>query len=456
LGIYAGIDIYEKMYADYVSELKANFQDEEWLASNSYWQDGNVYMYDGVPYYADLLADCTIFEIDSKTYELWQGNKVGNIPSPVDAWSDFQNFGVTIGQKFMDSVKAFADNHILNNNYFTKIPDISNHSVFNFGSLYNNQYTRLYSNNGSIVKNTYTIRNATDYKACVCIFTDIAKTYLIKKNGGVIYVNNSGISIGSSGSYGGYYLYEFNATNMSVSPTWEGISVFHANCASNSLNGAKFFIDFMTSNPDLFTDNQCHIYINPNVSPCVIGGNHYNLGDIKGVNDGIVGAIGQAIDNGTLNPNIDPSTLPNILPGIIPTPPLINPLPIVDPKPYIPSPSDPDAPSVPDEPTEPDTPIDPINSDSWENINLKDMTTLFPFCIPFDILEGLKLLKAEPKNPIWEIPIKIDYANTTLIDYTLVIDLTSYDFNRIWNVLRTTEVLCFCIGLGLVTKKFIY
>ena len=78
-----------------------------------------------------------------------------------------------------------------------------------------------------------------------------------------------------------------------------------------------------------------------------------------------------------------------------------------------------------------------------------DLKSLFPFCIPFDLLALVKLLNADPVAPKFEIPLKLG----TWIDYTLVIDLTS--LGALSTVLRVGIIIFWVCGLMVVTSKLI-
>ncbi len=99
----------------------------------------------------------------------------------------------------------------------------------------------------------------------------------------------------------------------------------------------------------------------------------------------------------------------------------------------------------------PDTPWEEIDyGDNEPYIITGDLTTLFPFCIPFDLIRVFKLFKAEAKAPYWEIPIKSDNFN---IDYTFKIDFSQ--FETLAQVFRILEVVGFILGLVLVTRALI-
>lgn len=79
-----------------------------------------------------------------------------------------------------------------------------------------------------------------------------------------------------------------------------------------------------------------------------------------------------------------------------------------------------------------------------------DWHEIFPFCIPWDIYAIATMFKAEPKAPYYEF----DLGNAIgLKSKKIVIDLSS--FNKMAELLRTLEVLLFCVGLALITRNII-
>lgn len=77
-----------------------------------------------------------------------------------------------------------------------------------------------------------------------------------------------------------------------------------------------------------------------------------------------------------------------------------------------------------------------------------DLTTIFPFCIPFDLARVLNLLAADPVIPKyhvrWEVPY---FAEPIEFD----IDLTPLD--GVMAVARTMETLAFVVGLAISTRQ---
>lgn len=80
-----------------------------------------------------------------------------------------------------------------------------------------------------------------------------------------------------------------------------------------------------------------------------------------------------------------------------------------------------------------------------------DLTTLFPFCLPFDLIDLVKALNAEPVAPKWEIPIKIKYGNVVNYKETFTIDMGEFD--DVVKIFRMLETLGFIFGLIMITRN---
>ena len=77
-----------------------------------------------------------------------------------------------------------------------------------------------------------------------------------------------------------------------------------------------------------------------------------------------------------------------------------------------------------------------------------DLKRIFPFCIPFDVVDMIKLLDAEPVAPSYTVNWQIPIINRAL---TFEVDLSP--FNSVAAILRNLEIIIFCIGLAMVTRS---
>lgn len=109
----------------------------------------------------------------------------------------------------------------------------------------------------------------------------------------------------------------------------------------------------------------------------------------------------------------------------------------------------------PDEKTDEKTDTDVDNpadeSDEVKKYKVK-LVDIFPFCIPYDIYRFLNCLQADPVAPCFDIPI-IGKNSFGLEEYTYTLDLSQFD--SVAKILRTMELLAFCVGLAFVTNNLI-
>ena len=80
--------------------------------------------------------------------------------------------------------------------------------------------------------------------------------------------------------------------------------------------------------------------------------------------------------------------------------------------------------------------------------------TIFPFCIPWDFVRGVKLLSAKPEAPRFEIPFegpKFGLFN----GYSTVIVLDFSTYTKYFYVVRWFTTVCFIGGLCFITFKIV-
>lgn len=115
----------------------------------------------------------------------------------------------------------------------------------------------------------------------------------------------------------------------------------------------------------------------------------------------------------------------------------------------------------PDPNPEPNPNPDPSNPDNGDGDNsgdsdvdkgsfVRDLRTLFPFCIPFDLIDCIRLFNAEPVTPKIEVPMHFAFVD---VDYTWTIDLK--DFDGVATVCRSMFLILFIVGLVLITRTLI-
>lgn len=75
---------------------------------------------------------------------------------------------------------------------------------------------------------------------------------------------------------------------------------------------------------------------------------------------------------------------------------------------------------------------------------------MFPFCLPFDLIDFIKVLDAPAEAPKFTIPFKYP-TRSGMATYDIVIDLSS--FNSVAELLRDMECLAFIVGLIMITRS---
>lgn len=159
--------------------------------------------------------------------------------------------------------------------------------------------------------------------------------------------------------------------------------------------------------------------------------------------------------NPEINPDYSPEIAPNYVqeliqklqknPSVNPDPnPNPNPDPGTNPQPTLkPNPTD-----TPDQPESPEDELKPYTA---------DLTKVFPFCIPFDLIHLFEVLDAEPEAPVFKIPIELKVNNPftakSIVDYEYTIKIDLSDYEQPIKVIRIFEVIFFLIGLMLITRS---
>lgn len=92
------------------------------------------------------------------------------------------------------------------------------------------------------------------------------------------------------------------------------------------------------------------------------------------------------------------------------------------------------------------------DTDSDDDINKykRDLRSIFPFCLPFDLIALLDALDADPVAPCFEIPFIVDALD---ISMTVELDLSFLD--EVAELMRLFETIGFIITLIMVTHKLI-
>lgn len=93
---------------------------------------------------------------------------------------------------------------------------------------------------------------------------------------------------------------------------------------------------------------------------------------------------------------------------------------------------------------------DPPTDDKNNKLKYDGWTTIFPFCIPFDLVRCFEVLKTKPVAPEWEYTLKVDSLN---FEYTFHLNFDKV--RPLVTIFRTGVLLTFIVGLILVTRNII-
>lgn len=81
------------------------------------------------------------------------------------------------------------------------------------------------------------------------------------------------------------------------------------------------------------------------------------------------------------------------------------------------------------------------------------ITNVFPFCLPWDLVRGIKLLSAPQVSPYFEIPFKVSYRQFN-IDDKIILDFGKY--TQYFIIVRWMETIAFIFFLIDKTRSIVY
>lgn len=91
-----------------------------------------------------------------------------------------------------------------------------------------------------------------------------------------------------------------------------------------------------------------------------------------------------------------------------------------------------------------------VDTSEFDDYTLPGLETLFPFCLPFDLIDFLNILSAPPEAPHFQIPIRYP-TGSGWAEYVVDIDLSAFD--TVAQLLRNMELLAFIMGLIVLTRE---
>lgn len=291
------------------------------------------------------------------------------------------------------------------------------------------QYTRAtaYNDYGSLTLSL--VPKSVNNSGIVTYTTTVVTSSDSKPYTGAVYGVSAGVGIDIS-PYLGYYFYFYSKQpNGDVVTSTERYfsSFLGANNVSN-VAVVKGFYDIAVPTPDLAYPSDNYLVRMPDIPSVDTGTGEVTYPDSIAYTKDAVAAPYPIGDDGVKVPDI----------------PFDIPVDQTSGKPMDDTGTDTDTPSKPGEGT--DTVDWPTSSD----LSLpKLIITKFPFCIPFDIANMIGLLEAEPKAPVFKMPLKIG----TVVNEEITLDLDQ--FSDVIRIIRWGELILFVAGLALVTRNYI-
>lgn len=210
---------------------------------------------------------------------------------------------------------------------------------------------------------------------------------------------------------------------------------------------------FVNQNGNIKNTNDIQPIINNNQSY-----SYPTINNIKNYNDNYYNIIN---NNNINDPNIQQQIADNwhdftdgLINSYVPDIDITNPdKPPIDPNPDKP-PVDPTPPVEPPvtPPVDPEiTPTPGAPSEEHGNWLFPNLEKYFPFCIPWDVFYIFKKFEAPPVAPVIEFPIKSQLYD---VDETIILDCNKY--NEQAELLRRLQLILFCVGLLVKTKRMIF
>ncbi|MCM1305419.1 MAG: hypothetical protein NC306_15140 [Butyrivibrio sp.] len=93
---------------------------------------------------------------------------------------------------------------------------------------------------------------------------------------------------------------------------------------------------------------------------------------------------------------------------------------------------------------------DPVSAPETAKKYRRDLTLIFPFCLPFDLIHFFRVMNAEPVAPCFHIPVKFEMLG---IDMDMELDMSFLE--PAMQVFRIGEIGLFVIGLIMATSRLI-
>lgn len=87
------------------------------------------------------------------------------------------------------------------------------------------------------------------------------------------------------------------------------------------------------------------------------------------------------------------------------------------------------------------------------------LVSRFPFCIPWDFVDTLRLVAADPRPPVFDVDLVPQSFKSRVgmtADTTFRVDLSGPQYAKVFLAIRWATLVSFCLGLALLTKRLIW
>lgn len=87
------------------------------------------------------------------------------------------------------------------------------------------------------------------------------------------------------------------------------------------------------------------------------------------------------------------------------------------------------------------------------------LVSRFPFCIPWDFVDTLRLVAVDPRPPVFDVDLVPQSFKSRIGmtgDTTFHVDLSGPQYAKVFLAIRWATLVSFCLGLALLTKRLIW
>lgn len=373
--------------------------DDDWEDTDG---DGKITEKD-IPEFSQLYTASSSSATGAKVAALVLGANGAKLLKPIITKFAKSRFGSEKTPTNVDNIKSM--NSAINDYCLANDVDLSGYQYYSV-KYYGNVITKIYSNNA------YAIDNGTSYRVSG---DGIQFLYSVIKKEITSVFNNGSDSVKKNDSSTKFW--------YSNIPIYSSSEKYKDDVANNR-------IDWVTPDLQNTFDNNSNLEL----LPAYDTNYNYNMASLQALQQLLSNLSGSALSM------TEQQALVNQYIQSLKTDTKTNPDTSTDPEP---EPSPKPNPDTPDEDKKNDTDVD-------KGSFTRDLKALFPFCIPFDLVDCFRLFNSKPETPCVKFPIHFGIVDK---DYTFVIDLK--DFDNVALVCRSMFLILFIVGLVLATRSLI-